>query len=509
MTYQQATNDSANLPFLTYSDLEDQRHFVGLWTPDARIIAGSEQSSSYSVHPSRSEPVNHKTLSLATLSINGGKLLTVGTTFNVGHKDVAPALKSSEAQVYELQIDAASKMTVLFYSTEDRRAWLLDGASALVHLARVWLASTSAVRLSMEKIEGLQYIRGHGGGSSAVAVLMANKDFKIFEDSEVKHEATTPDSPSDAGNSAADSGYLSGISRTSSNTTSEGSTKRTTTWWTYKALIVELWRNLEAMKDKLDKLKMQGPEVSFRMPSTGEILTGWDTVDFLSPRRPLQARFVGLKSESRRWIKFTKEISAIPLMAQGFGDLIAPSTELHVCKSMQFLPKERDLLAVPLSVLLLTAKRYLRWENENSRECVRISDSTFMYGFHPVAKDCRCASGILCKAVSDLGSRAKREPDTQLSRYEQTLFDSYPHAAVVLGSPANFLGRILQSENSRGRGPKSTMSRDGLQLTVPTTEARATAGFQAEEEEASSRTCEDEEEDGYSSAESEYFLSSE
>lgn len=36
------------------------------------------------------------------------------------------------------------KMNVLFYDTQMKRAWLVDGASALLHMSRAWLSSENA-----------------------------------------------------------------------------------------------------------------------------------------------------------------------------------------------------------------------------------------------------------------------------------------------------------------------------------------------------------------------------
>lgn len=94
MSYHQACNVAIDTPHLTYSDLECRRHFVGIWAQSARILAGSNQNTIYDLYPSRSKPISHRTISLTGLSINGGKFLTVGTTFNIGKKDLAPALES-------------------------------------------------------------------------------------------------------------------------------------------------------------------------------------------------------------------------------------------------------------------------------------------------------------------------------------------------------------------------------------------------------------------------------
>jgi hypothetical protein len=443
MSYQQACASAIDVPHLAYSDLEHRRHFVGLWTRKAQIAAGRDNDAMYHLYPSRSKPTTHYTVTWSSLSINGGKFLTVGTTFNIGRKDLAPALKSSEARAYDSQIQDASNMTVLLYSTRDRRAWLLDGASALVHLSRAWLTSKSAEHKNPEAIRQLHYTEDNGGRDSAIELLRANKEIKIFEDTaEIQETSVAGESASEHEDPSTDSGYMSLSNRSSPE--SKQLTKRTTSQWIYKALVIDLWRNLEAMKAKLDHLKLQGPEVKIRLPSRNPILTGWDVSDFLLGRSPLEPRFVELESESKSWNKFVREISSVPLMAESFHEIISPIDESQVCKNMLTLPTGRDLLAVPLSVLLLTAHRFLRWEENFAHDCIRISDHTFMFGSEPPTERCRCTHGSVCEAISVLGKKAKHGASAA-----QNIFERLPHAAVIIGvREVPPWKRMSQSSNS-------------------------------------------------------------
>jgi hypothetical protein len=430
MSYHQACAAAIDTPHLTYSDLECRRHFVGIWAQSARILAGSNQDTIYDLRPSRSDPVSHSTISWTGFSINGGKFLTVGTTFNIGKKDFAPALKTSEPGVYENHIGAASKITVLFYSSHDRRSWLLDGASALVHLARAWLTSRATEHGTSRAISQLKYIADNGGRSSALKILRENQEVKIFEETtEVQETSSTAESMSEHDNPSTDSGYMSGAGSTSPET--RRSIKRTTSQWTYKSLVIDLWHNLEAMKAKLVQLEQHGPELSVRFPSTSPILTGWDVRDFLDGTTPLEPRFVKLKSEGKHWNKFTKEIFSVPLMAKSFHDLILPGNGSQVCQSASTLPAGRDLLAVPLSILLLTASRFLDYQENVADEYAQITDHTCLVDTeHPVGH-CRCSQDSRCKAISKLENKAKYGIRTKPS-----IFERCPDAVVIIGKPS-------------------------------------------------------------------------
>jgi hypothetical protein len=399
--------------------LEPRRHFVGVWTQSGRILAGSDQDAIYNLRPSRSDPVSHSTISWTGLSINGGKFLTVATTFNIGKKDFAPALKASEPNVYENHIGAASNITVLFYSSHDRRSWLLDGASALVHLARAWLTSRATKHGTSQAISQLKYIRDNGGQSSALQILRDNQKVIIFEDTTEVRETTIPaESMSEHDNPSTDSGYMSRAGSTSPDT--KRSVKRTTSQWTYKALVIDLWENLKAMEAKLTQLAQHGPEVSVRLPSTSPILTGWDVCDFLVGRTPLQPRFVKLEPEGKHWNKLTKEIFSVPLMAKTFHDLILPSTGSQVCQSASKLPAGRDLLAVPVSVLLLTASRFLEWEENLAHEYGRVTEHKFLVAAQRPEGHCRCSKDANCEAISGLTKKAIKGTRTGPSIFQRS-----------------------------------------------------------------------------------------
>lgn len=360
----------------------------------------------------------------------------MGTTFNIGKKDLAPALKASESRVYDHHIGDASNMTVLFYSSLDRRGWLLDGASALVHLARAWLTSKKAEHETSGAIGQLHYIKDNGGRLAAMKVLRENQKVIIFEDTTEVHETSIPaETSSEHDNPSTDSGYMSGTG--SASTEIKRSTKRTTSQWTYKALIIDLWRNLEAMKAKLVQLKQHGPEVGVRWPSTSPELTGWDVSDFLTGHTPLEPRSIELRREGKAWNKFTKEIFSVPLMAESFGDLILPDPGSQVCQSADMLPAKRDLLAVPVSVLLLTASRFLRWHENLAHEYARVTDHTFLVAAKHSKDHCHCSKHANCEAISGLTKNA-----TKGTRTGPSVFERCPDAVLMIGMPNT--GRIWE-----------------------------------------------------------------
>lgn len=69
-------------------------------------------------------------------TLGGGKFITLNFGFSKGNKDTPVYMKRAGILGYSQSVYYASQeIHVVLHDTEDRRAWLLDGASALLHLA--------------------------------------------------------------------------------------------------------------------------------------------------------------------------------------------------------------------------------------------------------------------------------------------------------------------------------------------------------------------------------------
>lgn len=431
MTYERACTNSASLPHINHLVLNDRRHLVGLWTTDARVITGGRADEIDGIQESRSEPFSHLTMTWKTLTIGGGKWATGSLGFEIARKDNAVVFETAADHPYESSISEAKDMTVLFYSSHYRRGWLIDGASALVYLARARLTFMAPIHKDQNLLE---HVRSAAHlGETALETLMRLGEQRIFMHQETKHETTTKSaspSPGPTDNSA-DSGYVSGI--VANKPVPKTDRKDITTTWPYRKLVLELWHNLSQMQASLYKLKSHDPQAPIRKP--GHILTGWEAKDVIRYRKHQAPRFVDMNRESEQWLKYTEATTSVVLLARDFGDLIVPSNGAPVCESMHSLPVGRCLLAVPLYILRLKAERYLLEPNDCRHGCVRIHDSIYLYTSDPVESCCRCQGGSRCQPISALQKRAKRGPAFDSASSHSTVFDNYPKGAVIIGRP--------------------------------------------------------------------------
>lgn len=80
-------------------------------------------------------------------------------------------------------------------------------------------------------------------------------------------------------------------------------------------------------------------------------LEGFNFMDLASDETPFWPRVTTLRATGAGWVDFTRQLEAITLFGDGFGELIKPQEGTRLCKSWQEVPKDLDYLAVSNSDL--------------------------------------------------------------------------------------------------------------------------------------------------------------
>lgn len=93
-------------------------------------------SCSYNIVRSKL-PGPHRGCILENLSITGGKFINAGVNFSIGNKDKPIHVSSHKG--YAKKIKWISKKFVVLWDEEAKRGWLINGATALLHLVRTSL----------------------------------------------------------------------------------------------------------------------------------------------------------------------------------------------------------------------------------------------------------------------------------------------------------------------------------------------------------------------------------
>ena len=433
---------------------------MGLWATDASILAGNDVPGLYDIGETTSKEADHYVLTWDRLTFGGGQHANLAVSFSLGRKDCSVAFPTDVGWTYETCTELARKTTILFYSTIDQRGWLLDGATALVHLARASLTADWVGKRYEEVLSKLHYIRPLQGKLSAKDALLLNADIESFTTSESKKETTaaTRTSVLDMASAAVDLQSVSGLAEELQPRTEY---KKVEVPWTYRDLVLRLWQKLERLQ--ADSQSPRSLQINLRSP--GAKLTGWETEHLITHKRRVAHRYVRMGSESKSWRRYVNKLSPVVLLAPYFGNLVRASTDDLVCKEMQRIPSNRGLLVAPICVLSLSARRWQDEESGHPSGCVRIDESTFIWAYDPSAAKFTCCSKVTCAPISTLHSKPGRH-QVSFGDGDIKIFVRYPTGVIVFGAPGTHKHKV-QNDKASGMSNSHIYAADFVTAQEP------------------------------------------
>lgn len=262
---------------------------------------------------------------LKEVQVGGGQYINVLATFAVRKDQKSLQIKRDRSD-YSGNIEWIAKRYVILHDTEasERRAWLVDGASALLHLvfASLWKNQHGVLRDSYTFDLGrLKEFFGSrpSGMATSLSVLMNAKFLAT------RLRARDPMNPSD--------------------------------WYLFRDRVDEIFDLLAQMIDHQEDINScsgLGNLVSF---SPWRQHVGWAFADITSPGEPCNLKATYLKQHGEGWAYFARELHAVTLFGHGFGDLLRPATVVpdpcNHCLWGSLAPKGGDILAVSLEDLKL------------------------------------------------------------------------------------------------------------------------------------------------------------
>ncbi|KAI3316767.1 hypothetical protein HD806DRAFT_419274 [Xylariaceae sp. AK1471] len=314
---------------LTTHHVENARHILG-WCSEVKNNTGTPDAN-YAIGWSGLGPPKPG-LAFEKISIVGGMFITGGASVLIGKKDKAVQLRSRDD--YTMRLKWVSKKFVVLYDVKDRRAWLIDGLSAVLHLVRASLKYDledpfkSLFLYEPSAFKETHWV--HSGKDAAIQVLTnpENMSLPLY----AKPESAKEDI------SISDAGVRTRI------------LSRTKTNYCLKDRIESICDVLEQiMAHQADVATQDG--VGFRLKSTPRRhLEGFDFMDIATDEDPFWPRMANLQSSGRGWVDFTRALHAITLFGSGFGELIQPvDGQASTCKTCSVyveVPKGQDYLAV-------------------------------------------------------------------------------------------------------------------------------------------------------------------
>ncbi|OQV09703.1 hypothetical protein CLAIMM_13795 [Cladophialophora immunda] len=307
-------------------------HFLG-WCDASEVLAGTS-SAKYDEIDYSGAAFCASGVAFEKMSIVGGQFLSGGASFVRGNRNT-PLIVSSPRHYME-QIEWLSGKNFVLYDVGDRRAWLIDGALAVLHIMCTRLRLRpyrSGTECMLEKLRYAKCAEGHDAGYNALTDP-TNMQLEVFRNEQPWEEK---------------------VESTTSSPIIERRTKITIT--RFADLVTQVWFVIEEMFAHQARLQTT-PSVNLRFTSR-ERLEGYDFMDVARGESPLRPRFVILKSSGKGWVDLARSIGAIALLGYSFGDLIIPAEQAKaLCHNWRRLPHGHDYLAASVSLIKQIRRRH-------------------------------------------------------------------------------------------------------------------------------------------------------
>lgn len=360
------------------------------------------------------------------LNLGFSKYVTANLSVALGTRDKPPQIRDKVPYIDQIRL-VATKFVILF-DAEDRKAWLLDGATALAHLLRASLVFDT-------EENGIELLNGHeslyspeakSGQIRAVRMLLHEKnlDLKLWknpDDEDMKIETRRPERRQ-PGIPSRESGTIE--------TTRQ-------TWYRIKDRVNLIFSMLEQLFNHQEDCRPTG--VGFRIiTSPRKHLEGFDFLDVANGTGQIFPQAIKLQAHGCGWVDLCRDLRAITLFGRGFRELLQPTDlSAHVpdgmgmemqegCSRWRTLPNGMDYLATSNSTL----RRILKRHGDIEQSPWRIVNRIYLHSPDEVFGRCHCA-GRGCDRVQ------VPLPHSFLSKRSRECFRSPlelpPDGAVIFG----------------------------------------------------------------------------
>ncbi|KAL8382179.1 hypothetical protein RB595_006117 [Gaeumannomyces hyphopodioides] len=344
---------------LAMAEMETARHVVG-WCSQVTYDVGGP-GAEYNVRRSLL-PVAHAGCRLERAEISGGQLIHGTVTFALGARE-KPIHVSRDGYIPKLKWITGKY--VILWDEESRRGWLVNGASALLHLLRASLRQSRKDKFKgafLFNESSFIEAKGHNNADSAIEVLINERNLRLPLYSE--------------------------RSETVQSETSKGqlSATRTSKFYCIQDRVEHLYGILEKMIDHQTAVERRG---GVQMPEwPRRQLEGWDFREVFADRDPLYPRVAALDTTGKGWVDFTRGIHAITLFGRGFGDLMRPGGQsaAAACTRWSTLPRGSCYLAATVSDLM----EIMRVDGDPDTNPRRLSERLLWYSKETSFNPCPC-----------------------------------------------------------------------------------------------------------------------
>jgi hypothetical protein len=337
------------------------------------------------------------------------------------------------------KIQWISSKYVNLWDVGDKRGWLVNGASALLHLVRASLKHSKRKLGSAFQLDPthLLDVGGDTHAGSAIEVLLdeGNRNLRLYADkTEVVEEEIK------------ENGSIRLESR------------KTTKWYTLEDRIEHMYNILEKLIDhQADVERRSGLQIN---PRPRRQLEGWDFKDLMADGDPFFPRLDIVQEMGKGWIDFTRSIHALCLFGQGFGELIQPKQAvMNSCCNWSSLPKGKYYLAACIRDL----KEIIEDNGDSASNPVKLCDNVLWSVKHATFQPCPCTTHSNSKHHDPVQALFPSNFKKKLRK--KTQVDLKDRGAVIFGQNRN-LHWHWKDSGPPERGDPSQDSDDPLATSV-------------------------------------------
>ncbi|KAK3378339.1 hypothetical protein B0H63DRAFT_244930 [Podospora didyma] len=275
-------------------DLNTHRHILG-WYEKVQSFARARDAN-YKIGWS-GLPDPHESFAWDKVSITAGKFLNVGGSASIEIKDNGEHISFEDD--YISMVDMIADRYFLFYDLDDRRAWLFDGASTLLHLLRAFIKhSQSSPRLGdLVLFNGDEFYEAGEGlvGGVAVFKVLVNEDNQV-------HSIWKKTSPS-----CVEKTMKLGVKL-------EVTMKSQMMNFCVKDRVLQICRILQQITTHQDNDRSKdGVGARIKYTSRRQ-LEGFDFIDIATNQGTLWPKVAEIHATGAGWVDFTRTIRAVPLL---------------------------------------------------------------------------------------------------------------------------------------------------------------------------------------------------
>ncbi|CAN9286913.1 unnamed protein product [Alternaria alternata] len=354
---EETTSNERDLPLLR--SLEYCRHVIG-WCSEATDFCGHPQAdlniSASGTLPSPSYSV------IDRLYIEGGMYVIGGLNARINQRE--QPIISGEARDFSQVLGWLSEQFVNFYDVTDRRAWLVDGASALLHLVRISLQldetdPDSPYDWVFDKSQLKENWIDRGGRAAAIRTLKdwENRALNVY----IKDRSFGNGQPVD-------------------------------TYSTFGNRVDKILHTLELIIEARTRVAAEGGTRVNQSLDTRKSIVGFDILDLVKSRPQFVSHIERFSSGENGWVDLLPNIGVLTVFGKGFGDLIRPSNADAMCEEWRSVPKGGNHLTSSISTLALLYKEKLQQLEPGREPGVLTRKFDWVSPCRPF-DSCRCLKG--------------------------------------------------------------------------------------------------------------------